>query len=171
MWSAESVHTVLAAILSGILIAVAVSDVMERRIPNAAVAAVAALFVLWVLADRGESLGTGVAAAGVAFVVGFVLYLLRVMGAGDVKLFAAVALFTGLGNLHLFALATVLAGGAMACVTLATQPRRALVMFTLKGRGDFGRGIPYGVAIAVGGLIAVWGALTGVTPSDVLSRV
>jgi prepilin peptidase CpaA len=162
---------VLAALLSGILICVAVSDIIDRRIPNAAVVAVVALFALWVLADRGASLGTGLAAAGIGFAVGFVLYLLRVMGAGDVKLFAAVALFTGLGHLHLFALATVLAGGAMAVVTMAARPRRALVMFTLKGRGDFGRGIPYGVAIAVGGLVAVWGALTGALPADVLNRI
>ena len=44
-------------------------------------------------------------------------------------------------------------------------------MFTLKGRGDYGRGIPYGVAIAVGGLIAVWGGLTGALPVDVLNRI
>ncbi len=171
MWSADSAHMVLAALLSGVLICVAVSDIVARRIPNAAVAVVVALFALWALADRGASLGSGLAAAGIGFAVGFLLYLLGVMGAGDVKLFAAVALFTGLGYLHLFALATVLAGGAMAVVTLAASPRRALVMFTLKGRGDYGRGIPDGVAIAVGGLIAIWGALTGALPMDVLSRI
>ncbi|MGH6997921.1 MAG: A24 family peptidase [Phenylobacterium sp.] len=171
MWSVENLHTVLAAILSGVLICVAVSDVMDRRIPNAAVLAVVALFALWALADRGASLGSGLAAAAIGFAVGFVFYLMRIMGAGDVKLFTAVALFTGLGYLHLFALATVLAGGAMAVVAMAARPRRALVMFTLKGRGDFGRGIPYGVAIAVGGLIAVWGALTGALPVDVLNRI
>jgi prepilin peptidase CpaA len=170
MWSAENIHSVLAALLSGILICVAVSDVIDRRIPNAAVAALVALFVLWALADRGASLGSGLAAAGIGFAIGFVFYLLGVMGAGDVKLFTAVALFTGLSYLHLFALATVLAGGVLAVITLAASPRRALVMFTLKGRGDFGRGIPYGVAIAVGGLIAVWGALTGALPVDILTR-
>ncbi len=171
MWSAENLHTVLAAILSGVLICVAVGDVMNRRIPNAAVLAVVALFALWALADRGASLGAGLAAAAIGFGVGFVFYLMRIMGAGDVKLFAAVALFTGLSYLHLFALATVLAGGVMAVFTLAARPRRALVMFTLKGRGDYGRGIPYGVAIAVGGLIAVWGGLTGALPVDVLNRI
>lgn len=170
MWSAENVHNVIAALLSGILICVAVSDVLDRRIPNAAVAALVVLFALWALADRGASLGPGLAAAAIGFVIGFVLYALRIMGAGDVKLFAAVALFTGLSYLHLFALATVLVGGVLAIVSLAASPRRALVMFSLKGRGDYGRGVPYGVAIAVGGLIAVWGALTGALPADILSR-
>jgi hypothetical protein len=32
-------------------------------------------------------------------------------------------------------------------------------MFTLRGEGDFGRGIPYGVAIAIAGVLVVWGAL------------
>ncbi|KQW68089.1 hypothetical protein ASE17_06415 [Phenylobacterium sp. Root77] len=170
MWSVENVHNVLAALLSGILICVAASDVINRRIPNAAVVALVGLFALWALADRGASLSTGVAAASVGFVVGYVLYMFRIMGAGDVKLFAAVALFTGLSYLHLFALATVLAGGVIAVFTLAARPRRALALLTLKGKGDFGRGIPYGVAIAVGGLIAVWGALTGALPADILSR-
>lgn len=171
MWSVESFHSVIAALLSGILFCVAVSDVMDRRIPNAAVAAVIGLFALWTLADGGASLVPGLAAAAIGFGVGFALYAMRVMGAGDVKLFAAVALFTGLAYLHIFALATVLAGGALAVVSLAARPRRALAIFMLRGKADDGRGVPYGVAIAVGGLICVWGALTGVVPVDILSRV
>jgi hypothetical protein len=34
-------------------------------------------------------------------------------------------------------------------------------MFTLRGKGDFGDGIAYGVAIAIGGAVVVWGALLG----------
>jgi hypothetical protein len=29
------------------------------------------------------------------------------------------------------------------------RPVRALVMFQMRGKGDFGRGVPYGVAIAI----------------------
>jgi hypothetical protein len=29
----------------------------------------------------------------------------------------------------------------------------------MRGKGDFGRGIPYGVAIAAGGVVVVWSQL------------
>jgi hypothetical protein len=29
-------------------------------------------------------------------------------------------------------------------------------MLRLKGKGDFGRGVPYGVAIAAGAILVVW---------------
>lgn len=153
-----------AAILTGLLVWAALSDIRARRIPNAAVLCTLLLFAVWAVTDRGATLGSSLAAAGIGFAVGYGLYLVNVMGAGDVKLFAAVALFVGLADLPLFALATALTGGAMAIVSLASRPRRAAAMFALRGQGDFGRGIPYGVAIAVGGAIAVWGGLTGVLP-------
>jgi prepilin peptidase CpaA len=104
------------------------------------------------------------AAAGISFVLGYGLYAFKIMGAGDVKLFAATALFIGLDRLPEFALATAWAGGAMAIVSLATRPRRALVMLNLRGKGDFGRGIPYGVAISVGAVAVLWGYQAGWLP-------
>ncbi|HEX7929937.1 MAG TPA: hypothetical protein VF470_03395, partial [Sphingomicrobium sp.] len=37
-------------------------------------------------------------------------------------------------------------------------------MLTLRGKGDYGRGVPYGCAIAIGGAIVIWGAMTGLLP-------
>ena len=33
-------------------------------------------------------------------------------------------------------------------------------MFTMRGKGQWGRGIPYGVAIAVGGVLVLWAPMT-----------
>ena len=164
----DAVHWVLAAAFAALLIWAAASDVASRRIPNLAVLALIGLFGLWALAGLPVSLGSAIAAAAIGFAVGFGLYLFKIMGAGDVKLFAATALFIGLAYLPMFALATALAGGAMAVVSLATRPRRAAVMFALRGRGDFGRGIPYGVAISVGGLLTLWAAAAGIELTDIL---
>jgi Flp pilus assembly protein protease CpaA len=76
-----------------------------------------------------------------------------------------------LEHLSAFALATVLTGGAMAVVSLASRPTRALVMFNLRGKGDFGRGIPYGVAIGVGGIVVLWGYLVGLLPLNVAALI
>ncbi|MGH6911651.1 MAG: A24 family peptidase [Phenylobacterium sp.] len=151
-------------VLSGLLCWAAISDVLWRRIPNSVVLAVLVLFAVFALLERGAGLGSQAAAAGISFVVGYGLYAFKIMGAGDVKLFAAVALFMGLDHLLAFALATVWSGGVMAVASLASRPTRALVMWNLRGKGDFGRGIPYGVAIAIGGVVAVWGYSIGWLP-------
>ncbi len=151
----------VAAVLAALLTWASVSDIKDRRIPNSCVLAVLALFVVAAAIERGSTLVSALEAGGIGFVVTFALYYFNIIGAGDCKLFAATALFVGLGGLLLFTLATVFAGGGIAAVSLATRPRRALVMFTLKGKGDFGRGIPYGVAIAIGGVVTVWCKLQG----------
>ncbi|HEY3811662.1 MAG TPA: prepilin peptidase [Caulobacteraceae bacterium] len=149
----------VAAVLLGLLTWASVSDIKDRKIPNTCVLAVLGLFVVSAAIERGSTLVSALEAGGIAFAVTFALYYFNVIGAGDCKLFAAVALFAGLNGMLLFTLATVFAGGGIAAVSLATRPRRALVMYTLKGKGDFGRGIPYGVAIAIGGVVTVWAQL------------
>ena len=156
-------YAVLVA-LTGILAWSAITDVISRRIPNSAVVATLVLFAVSAMIERGAGLGPQIAAGGIAFVVGYGLYALNIMGAGDAKLFAATALFMGLDHLAAFALATAWTGGLMALVSFASRPRRALVMLHLRGKGDFGRGIPYGVAISVGGVATLWGYFTGWLP-------
>lgn len=140
------------------------SDVRYRRIPNWTVLAVMGLFAAWAVANGGAGVLSALEAAGIALLVSIVLYSLKIMGAGDSKLFTAIALFAGMSHLPLLVVATTLSGGAVALVSLATRPRRALAMFTLSGKGDWGRGVPYGVAIAVGGAVIMWGPVAGVAP-------
>ena len=158
--------------LTGVLLWAAASDALTRKIPNASVIAVLGLFVVWSFLSPLADLTGALVAGVIAFIVFYALYAFKVIGAGDTKLFAAVALFAGLAYLGSFSLATVLAGGAMAVVTIASRPQRALVMFNLRGRGDFGRGIPYGCAIAFGGIVMHWGHVLGLlTPYTMLGVV
>jgi prepilin peptidase CpaA len=152
------------AIATLLLIWAAVSDVRARRIPNLCVLALIALFLPWaLLGDLADALSSGEAAL-IVLIVTVILYAFKILGAGDSKLLTACALFAGMGYLPLLALGTVLAGGVIAAISLASRPQRALAMFTLRGKGDYGRGVPYGVAVAVGAALAIWGDLTGVTP-------
>ena len=66
------------------------------------------------------------------------------------------ALFAGLDRLAQLTLLTGMVGGLIALVIMVTRPRRALVMLTMRGKGDFGDGIPYGVAIAAAAIVVVW---------------
>ncbi|MGZ3274198.1 MAG: A24 family peptidase [Caulobacteraceae bacterium] len=154
---------VLAAAASVILLWSAVSDVRRRIIPNVAVAALLAVFLAWaaLVLGPGHPLISALEAGGIALAITFALYAFNVIGAGDSKLFAVAALFLGLGYLPLFALTTVLAGGLVALASLVLRPRRAAVLLAMGGKGDWGRGVPYGVAIAAGAAIVLWGAIGG----------
>jgi len=165
----EVFRYLIAVALTGVLIWAAASDVRDRRIPNRAVLAVLGLFALWAVANAGVGLASAVVAGAIAFAIGYGLYVFKVVGAGDAKLFAALALFAGVSHLPLFALATVWTGGLMALVSLAANPRRAMVMFAMRGQGGQGRGIPYGVAIGVGAAVVLWGYLSGALPLTVQS--
>lgn len=92
-------------------------DLRTRRIPNrltlpAALAALLAHFAVGGWAAMGLAAAAGLA-AGVAM---FLFFLAGGMGAGDVKLMAAVACFTGLSPLGTLLLTTALAGAAFAVV-------------------------------------------------------
>jgi len=157
----DIVRFAVAAIATCVLIWAAVSDVRTRRIPNASVLALLGLFVAWTLADGGVTLASALEAGGLALAVSGGLYLFKILGAGDSKLFTVCALFAGMAYLPYLALATSLAGGVIALASLASRPRRALVMLTMRGKGHWGGGVPYGLAVAAGAAIVIWAPLTG----------
>jgi prepilin peptidase CpaA len=154
------------AIAMGLTIVLAIAgltDVRTRRIPNWTVLTCLGLFLGWAAVHPLNwdlwALGAGV----IAFAVSFGLYSVGVMGAGDSKLFAAVALFTGMNGLIPLAVVTALVGGVVAGVGLVMRPTRALTMINMKGKGDFGPGVPYGVAIAAAAAGLVWASLLHLT--------
>ena len=142
-------HWFVLALLSVILAIASISDIRDRRIPNWTVLATAALFVPWAFVGGDVSILGSLAGASIVFAIGLALYVFRVVGAGDTKLITATSLFVGWGQLFPFLVLVALAGGVIAVVSLSMRPVRALVMFQMRGKGDFGRGVPYGVAIAI----------------------
>lgn len=100
-------------------------------------------------------------ALGVAFaalLAGMAMFSLRWIGGGDAKLMAAVGLWLGLSGIAPFLAFTALIGGGFCLMLMAA--RAQLQVFAVNGprwivrlmqpKGD----IPYGVAIAVGALLA-----------------
>ena len=142
-------------LLSILLVIASVSDIRDRRIPNWTVLAIAALFVPWAFVGPRVSILSSLEAALIVLAASISLYAVRIIGAGDSKLLTVAALFVGFSQLPRFLLFVVLAGGVIAIISLVTRPTRAMVMLHMRGKGDFGRGIPYGVAIAVGTLCIV----------------
>ena len=157
-------------IVFGMLAWAAVADVVARRIPNAisAIVAIAFCFASIGAPERVDLLG-GAWVAGVVFLVGFGGFIFGKSGGGDVKLMAAMALWAGPAAALDFLVITGLTGGGLALIYLL--PELNLTMTWLKVQAERAapkyieafasgkttkEGLPYGVAIAIGGGVVMW---------------
>ena len=161
-------NIVLAA-FAALLLWAAVGDWRRFLIPNRISLALVALWPLWGLAVQAGGGDVpwlaGPLCAAAVLVAGLVMFSLGAMGGGDVKLMTGVALWAGPGQFVPFLLVTVVAGVLLALVSaLRTgvsagqgRPRggaAALVsgFINLRHVPVSGLTVPYGVAIAAGGL-------------------
>jgi prepilin peptidase CpaA len=147
-------------------------DVRFRRIPNMLVLA-ALIAGLTLNTSFGGASGALSSLGGfaVAFVPMFLLHIFGAMGAGDVKLFAAVGAVVGLSLVPMTFVVVVMLGAALAIYSMM---RAGTVFTTLHGVArifvgvlpgwemprfslptDRRHTIPYGVAIMLGSVIAV----------------
>lgn len=89
-------------------------DLRERRIPNALVLTGALLALALSLLPAGIGLAASLKGLALGLVLLLPLYLIRVMGAGDVKLLAMVGAFVGSGQIFQVWLLTLASGGVLA---------------------------------------------------------
>ncbi len=142
------------------LIIAALNDIYEFKIPNW-VSIV--LFAAYLVAGAGLGASAGVLIEGLllgcaALAIGFALFALRIIGGGDAKLLAASAPWIGLSALGVFMVNVALAGGALAIALLVFRRMPALPVYAqapwLLRLHQRPKDIPYGVAIAAGGLLS-----------------
>jgi len=152
---AEVAQWCVLILLTVILTIVSISDIRYRRIPNWAVLAIIGLSIPWILLGFGPSILSASAGILIAFGLTWPLYALGMFGAGDSKLLMALALLVGLQKLLVFFVIVALAGGVIALASLLMNPTRAMVLFQMRGKGGYGREVPYGVAIAIAGIFVI----------------
>jgi prepilin peptidase CpaA len=149
-------------ILGGVFLALcvfaAMHDVNRLTIPNWLNLALAGLFVP-AAAISGvpmEIIGGHLMVAALAFMVAFGLFAFNIFGGGDAKMIPAVMLWLGPDAGITFVFVMALTGGAFALLILSV--RRLIPAVALPGliRAPFeeNAGVPYGVAIAAGVLVA-----------------
>jgi prepilin peptidase CpaA len=123
---------------------------------------IVALFVIWATAGfvagtfSLRDLALALACAAGIFGVGALAFAAGAMGGGDVKLAAAVALLAGPALILDFIIVTAMVGGLLGLAILAGAPIGP-VASTGDGctvRARLRRNLPYGPAIAAGGLWA-----------------
>ena len=120
-------------VLLAMLLAAAVFDVLYRRIPNwVTVSGVVLGIVMNTIIGRpAAGLVFSLAGLGVAFGIYVALYALRAMGAGDVKLMAAIGALVGWQRWFGIFFVTALIGGAMALILLVARQRLKHTLFNV----------------------------------------
>ena len=134
-------------------------DLRTMQIADAVSLGIVGAFVVWALAGwilgilSFTTVGLALACAAALFAAGAAAFAAGALGGGDVKLLAAASLFAGTGLISDFLLVTALVGGVLGVAVLAgapigplAPPADATLRTRLRG------GLPYGPAIAAGGL-------------------
>lgn len=164
--AAVAKFTILA--FSGLIIAAAASDWRSLVIPNRYSLALVALYPSYVLASGGTiDWVAGLAFGASAFAAGFVLFAFKIFGGGDVKLFAAIALWAGPTFFVPLTFYTAVGGGIIAVgfwvyrkIDRITVP--AALIYGGESTAVSNEPIPYAVAIAAGGLYVAFQLFMGV---------
>jgi prepilin peptidase CpaA len=151
----------LLTVLGATIVVAAAYDVATLTIPNWISLLLVALFpVVALLAGIGwTEAGLHVAIGVAALALGVAGFAGGIVGGGDAKLFAALSLYMGVSAIGAFVFVVALAGGALAGLLLLL---RRLPLAGLSARWAWtrhaltrGAGVPYGVAIAAGGLLVL----------------
>lgn len=163
-------------IFVGTVLAIAcISDLRTRRIPNALTFTAAAAALGFHLITGGlNAAGWSLAGCVIGVLLFLPMFALRGMGAGDVKLLAAIGAWLGPSQVAYVALAASIAGGVVAIGValghgyLRTAVRnvwmllmhwrimgvRPLESVTLEGTG--GPRLAYAVPISIGTVVTLW---------------
>ena len=168
-----SPNVIIAILFIPLAIAIIYMDIRYRRIPNKLVFATLMSGISLNFVFRGwHGLAASLEGMLLAFVVMFMLHLVGTMGAGDVKLVAAVGSLVGISSVLQTLLVVALMGGVLAVGKMIYARR---VVRTLMGVAHFFYGLlpgqtvprlevtpdgsntlPYAIPICLGALVSVF---------------
>ncbi|KKB08181.1 A24 family peptidase [Devosia chinhatensis] len=135
------------------------SDLLTMRISNKLVLLLALGFVVMALVVELplQQFAMHVLCAFIVLVVSFGMFALRWIGGGDAKLAAATTLWLGFGLTLPYLAYTALLGGVLTLMILILRrmPARSFIatMPWLSRLQDPKQGVPYGIAMAIAGLL------------------
>lgn len=158
----------VAVMFPGLMVLSASMDFLTMRIPNPLPALLTLGFFVLAAGCLSPQAALRDVTCGLAILtMTFAMFSLHWIGGGDAKLAAATALWMGWGSILDYGVAAALCGGLL---TLALLTARARPLPTILARlpalarlHEPETGVPYGVALAVAGLIeyphtAIWAA-------------
>ncbi|MBV8060120.1 MAG: prepilin peptidase [Alphaproteobacteria bacterium] len=148
-------HLAILFSVAVLLAAAAYNDAQYYRIPNRICVALILLFPASLLTapsdiDWHQHLMIFI----LVLVFGFIMFTQQIAGGGDIKLLAAISLWAGPHYIAVFIITTALAGGLLAVLMVGLtrlRNRKRAKPLAIQNVP-----IPYGVAIAAGGFIALY---------------
>jgi len=157
---------IFALMLSVLLVIAMMTDAARYIIPNWLNGMILLLYPLMFFAVPGGAEVDwlhGLYGLGIVFAGGYLLFAFNIMGGGDVKMLAALALWCGFGMpLAEFVLYSAVLGGGLTLLLLFGRLVAAFIGSLMKTSPNlprvlsFGEPVPYGIAIALGFLIVLW---------------
>jgi prepilin peptidase CpaA len=147
-------------VFPGAMALAAASDLLTMTVPNRlALVLAAGFFVVAPLAGLGWSdVGLHLALAVAALGLTFALFSFGWIGGGDAKLFAATCLWLGPESIIAYVVYAGVLGGALTLLLLFWRGLPLPAMLTAQGwlvrLHDPKEGVPYGIALALAGLLA-----------------
>ena len=158
----DTVTLILLGVMPALAIVAGLKDLTSMKIPNWISGLLILAFFPAALAVGLDpmTVAANLGVAALALVIGAGMFALRWIGGGDAKLLAASCLWMGMSGVAPFLIYTGIAGGAF-CLLLMTARQyfpmvapsvsQGWVINLMQPKGD----IPYGVAIAIGALLAL----------------
>lgn len=161
----ELITLILPILLTGFMLAAMLWDATSFTIPNKLNAALLICYpIAYVLLDTNMDIIDGLVGFAIVFIAGYIIFVLRVMGGGDVKLLAVCALWIGVGTpLWTFLLLAGVLGGPLTIILLVARPMAAYMVSRYGKEGaniprifSYGEPVPYGLAIGASFIILLW---------------
>lgn len=138
-------------LFSPVLLAVGYNDLRNMRIPNVLSILAVIIFIATAFLLPFHEIGFRITASLATLVIGFIAFVLRIFGGGDIKIIAALMLFIPSQTLALFAFimsASILIGIGLV-MTLRTFPgAQQSNWVSLQAKAKF----PMGISICLAGL-------------------
>lgn len=132
MMTLESVRFMLVMAVSSALLIAGILDFLYYKLPNKFFYFISGTFGFYMLAGMQWQLWTHWILFAIILGVGIVLFCLNVIGGGDVKIFAAAALWIGWENMIVYLLLTTIIGAGLAILYLLFKPYLRALTQTLR---------------------------------------
>ena len=146
-------------VFPALMIFAALSDLFTMTISNRVSIALVAVFLAFavMIGLSPQEIAIHLACGFGVLVLTFIMFARGWVGGGDAKLAAATAVWLGWQNIGEYGLQTALIGGALTLSILSVRqmplPAWALRFGWISHLHDEKTGIPYGIALAIGGLM------------------
>lgn len=127
-----------------VLVGIVRADIESLKITNRSVLILGMVYAVWAVVTGFDTIWGDLAAGAILFTLALVMWLLRLMGAGDVKLYAVIGSLVGIELLFLYAMLLLAVSFVLviAIQTLGRSPRSTL----LREMRTSGK-VPYSVPI------------------------